>query len=62
MNSPSLSPGSESLEAKLFNVDEIPWENLAFRSVSRTLTYFIENKTLDKNRVYTSQFRDRGEK
>ena len=62
MKSPSLSPGSESLEAKLFDVDEIPWENLAFRSVSRTLTYFIENKTLDKNRVYTSQFRDRGEK
>ena len=62
MNSASLSPGSESLEAKLFDVDEIPWENLAFRSVSRTLTYFIENKTLDKNCVYTSQFRDRGEK
>ena len=41
MKSPSLSPGSESLEAKLFDVDEIPWENLAFRSVSRTLTYFI---------------------
>jgi ADP-ribose pyrophosphatase YjhB (NUDIX family) len=62
MTSPSLSPGSESLEAKLFDVAEIPWENLAFKSVSRTLTYFIENKTLDEDRVYTSQFKDRGEK
>ena len=62
MNSPFLSPGSESLEARLFDVDEIPWENLAFRSVSRTLKYFIEKSTLDKDHVFTSQFKDKGEK
>jgi len=38
-----FGPGSESLEVRLFDEDEIPWEKLAFRTISRTLrNYFLD--------------------
>jgi ADP-ribose pyrophosphatase YjhB (NUDIX family) len=36
-----FGPGTESIEVKLFAEDEIPWENLAFRTISRTLRNFF---------------------
>lgn len=36
----SLAPGSETLEAHLFTASEIPWDNLAFTSVRRTLEFY----------------------
>jgi len=39
--------GVESLETKLFNEDEIPWDELAFRSVKLTLRhYFADRKKM----------------
>jgi ADP-ribose pyrophosphatase YjhB (NUDIX family) len=54
MLSPELNPGSESLEAKLFSVDQIPWPELSFTSVRKTLELFIskENKN-ERNLVHT---------
>jgi ADP-ribose pyrophosphatase YjhB (NUDIX family) len=40
----TLDPGYETAEAAYFSEDEIPWENIAFRTVSRTLKAFFENK------------------
>jgi ADP-ribose pyrophosphatase YjhB (NUDIX family) len=38
-----FGPGSESLEVRLFEEAEIPWEQLAFRTISRTLrNYFAD--------------------
>jgi len=38
-------PGPESLEVRLFREDEIPWEELAFRTIARTLrNYFLDRK------------------
>ena len=38
--------GAESLEVRLFDEHEIPWETLAFRTVTRTLrNYFLDRKT-----------------
>jgi ADP-ribose pyrophosphatase YjhB (NUDIX family) len=37
----SLDPGPETLEARLFHEDEIPWEQVAFRSVRETLRHFF---------------------
>ncbi len=38
-------PGTESLEVRLFAEDEIPWETLAFRTISRTLrNYFLDRR------------------
>ena len=41
-----FSPGAESLEVRLYHEHEIPWEELAFRTVTRTLrNYFLDRKT-----------------
>lgn len=37
--SAELNPGVESLEAKLFGMDEIPWDELAFPTVKWALRY-----------------------
>jgi ADP-ribose pyrophosphatase YjhB (NUDIX family) len=37
-----FDPGPESLEARLFHEHEIPWDELAFRTVRRTLELFFE--------------------
>jgi hypothetical protein len=40
-----LDPGTETLEARLFREDEIPWDELAFRTVRETLTrYFADRR------------------
>jgi len=40
-----FGPGSESLEVRLFDEDEIPWEQLAFRTIGRTLrNYFLDRR------------------
>jgi ADP-ribose pyrophosphatase YjhB (NUDIX family) len=39
-----FSPGAESLEVKLVREDEIPWEELSFACVRRTLEHFIEDR------------------
>jgi ADP-ribose pyrophosphatase YjhB (NUDIX family) len=33
--------GIESLEVKLFSADEIPWDEIAFPTVSQTLKFFL---------------------
>jgi len=40
---PELDPGSETLEAKFFTFDQIPWSEIAFRTVSTTLKYLVED-------------------
>jgi len=44
MLGPDLDPGPESLEARLFTEDEIPWDKLAFRTVERTLRWYFEDR------------------
>jgi len=40
-----FGPGPESLEVRLFREDEIPWEEMAFRTIVRTLrNYFLDRK------------------
>ncbi len=39
-----VSPGAESLEVKLVTEGEIPWNDLAFTMVRRTLEHFIEDR------------------
>lgn len=39
-----FSPGTESLEVKLVTEDEIPWDELAFAMVKRTLQHFLEDR------------------
>jgi len=41
--SDALDPGPETLEAAFFALDAIPWETLAFRTVSTTLAHYVED-------------------
>lgn len=37
----TLDPGPETLEARLFHEHEIPWDEIAFRTVRETLQHFF---------------------
>lgn len=39
-----FAPGPETIEARLFHEHEIPWDQLAFRTVRATLTYFFADR------------------
>lgn len=41
---PRLAPGPESLEAAFFDFADIPWNDLAFRTVSTTLRHYLEDR------------------
>jgi len=45
LTSELFEPGHETLEARLFREDEIPWDELAFRTVRETLLrYFADQR------------------
>jgi ADP-ribose pyrophosphatase YjhB (NUDIX family) len=50
-----VSPGIESLEVKLVTEDEIPWDQLAFAMVRRTLEHFLQDR---KTGVFVPRFGD----
>lgn len=39
-----FAPGPESIEARLFHEHEVPWDELAFRTVRETLEYFFDDR------------------
>ena len=53
---PSLDFGTtpESTEVQLFDEAEIPWEELAFRTVSTTLRHFFADRRAGKFLLHTS--------
>jgi ADP-ribose pyrophosphatase YjhB (NUDIX family) len=42
--SEELSPGPESLEAGFFAIEDIPWDELSFRTVITTLEHYVEDR------------------
>lgn len=40
----SFGPGTESLEVRLFKEEEIPWDQMAFRTVAETLKHFFADR------------------
>lgn len=40
----AFAPGPESLEVALFEEEEIPWEELAFPTIERTLRHFYRDR------------------
>lgn len=44
LRSEILNPGYETIEARLFQPADIPWDELAFRTVSVTLQLFLEDR------------------
>jgi len=39
----ALYPGPESIEAAFFRLEDIPWNELSFRTVSTTLRHYVED-------------------
>jgi ADP-ribose pyrophosphatase YjhB (NUDIX family) len=39
-----FAPGPETIEAQLFREDEVPWDELAFRTVRETLLRYFEDR------------------
>ena len=50
------APGAESLDTRLFTEEQIPWDDLAFRSVSFALRKYFEDAGTD-NGVHHADFR-----
>ena len=39
-----FNPGTETIEARLFAEDEIPWDEIAFRTVKETLEHYFADR------------------
>ena len=45
LNSDRFDPGHETMEARLFREDEIPWDEIAFRTVKVTLQRYWQDRS-----------------
>ena len=52
LTSDQFDPGYETQEAKLFTEAEIPWDEIAFRTVKVTLEHFFKDKSLGTFNVH----------
>ena len=39
-----FAPGPETIEARLFTEDEVPWDEIAFRTTRKTLEFFFADR------------------
>ncbi|HEB77688.1 MAG TPA: NUDIX domain-containing protein [Methylothermaceae bacterium] len=51
MLKPHFAPGAESLETRLVSEKEIPWSDLAFSTVRRTLEYYLSDRRENRFRL-----------
>ena len=51
----NFGPGTESLDVQLFRESEIPWDEIAFRTVSTTLRLFFEDRRRGSCGTYTRE-------
>ncbi|MFC5499660.1 NUDIX hydrolase [Caenimonas terrae] len=55
--SDQFDPGHETIEARLFAEDEIPWEEIAFRTVKETLACYFDDRRNGRFLVHTREIR-----
>ena len=49
-----FNPGFETIEAKLFEEHEIPWDELAFKTVKETLAFYFQDRQQGKYQLHQS--------
>ena len=49
----TFNPGHETIEARMFAEDEIPWDEIAFRTVKETLEHYFSDRRVGKLTVHT---------
>lgn len=52
LTSDQFNPGFETQEARLFLESEIPWEELAFRTVQETLKHYFKDRQTGEFKVH----------
>lgn len=57
--SPAFSSGEESLEVRLFDESEIPWDKLAFYTVIETLKLFFSDRKAGRYSFHNLQLRSK---
>jgi ADP-ribose pyrophosphatase YjhB (NUDIX family) len=50
--SDQFAPGHETLEAQLYAEDEIPWDEIAFRTVKETLEHFFADRRAGRFQIH----------
>ena len=53
LNDLAFHPGEETLEVKLFREEQIPWQELAFRTIHFTLKRFFEDRQKGRFPLHT---------
>ncbi len=53
LTSERFDPGPETIEARLFSEDEIPWDEIAFRTVRETLERYFADRKAGRFNVHT---------
>ena len=48
-----FAPGAETLELRLFSEDEIPWDEIAFRTIAITLRHFFADRRQGNYRFHS---------
>jgi hypothetical protein len=48
-----FAPGVETLELRLFREDEIPWDEIAFRTIAITLKHFFADRRAGQYSFHT---------
>ena len=44
LNKLEFNPGAETLEVRLFSEHEIPWDDIAFRTIATTLRHYFSDR------------------
>lgn len=55
MTDPHFAAGEESLEVSLCHPEQIPWSELAFRSVSLCLEYYLADRAKGTYRFHETE-------
>ncbi len=53
---PEFAPGAESLEVALLAPDQIPWQDIAFRSIDYALRRYLEDRAAGEERLHVTHF------
>jgi ADP-ribose pyrophosphatase YjhB (NUDIX family) len=53
-----FAAGQESLEVRLFREEEIPWEKIAFRTITATLRFYFHDRRQGEMSVHTGDIRE----
>jgi ADP-ribose pyrophosphatase YjhB (NUDIX family) len=48
-----FNPGTETIEARLFTEDQIPWDEIAFRTVKETLDHYFADRRKGSFGIHT---------